>query len=90
MFIYEFVFFSGLFGLVMVRKHFLLCLLSLEFLIVSIYMFSLIFFSMYIYDYYFLILFLVLGVCDGVLGLSLLVYLIRKTSSDYIDILSLC
>nr|AZZ89163.1 NADH dehydrogenase subunit 4L [Betatropis formosana] len=90
MLLYLMVFFSGLLSLLFVRKHFLLCLLSLEFLIISIYLFSLMYFSFYMYDFYFLILFLVLGVCDGVLGLSLLVYLIRKTSSDFIDSLSLC
>nr|AZZ89033.1 NADH dehydrogenase subunit 4L [Achilidae gen. 1 sp. n. 1 SX-2018] len=90
MFIYIFTFFSGLLGVFMVRKHFLLCLLSLEFMIISLYMYSMVFFSFYIYDYYFLILFLVMGVCDGVMGLSLLVFLVRSVSNDYIDNLILC
>lgn len=84
------IFFSGLFRLVLVRRHYLLCLLCLEFLIISIFIFSLNYFRFYIYDCYFIIIFLVLGVCDGVLGLSVLVYLIRKIGNDYVDSLVLC
>lgn len=39
-------------------------------------------------DYYFLILFLVVSVCEGVLGLSILVYMIRFNGNDYFYISS--
>nr|AZZ89098.1 NADH dehydrogenase subunit 4L [Paracatonidia sp. SX-2018] len=84
------IFISGVISLIMVRKHFLMSLLGLEFLMLSIFMYSFFFFGFYFYDYYFIVIFLVLGVCDGVLGLSLLVYLIRSVGNDYLDNLILC
>nr|AZZ89111.1 NADH dehydrogenase subunit 4L [Magadhaideus sp. n. SX-2018] len=90
MFVNLFIFLSGILSLVFVRSHYLLSLLSLEFMVISIFLFSINFFSFYLHDYYFSVMFLVLGVCDGVLGLSLLVYLIRSVSNDYVDLLILC
>nr|QWS05465.1 NADH dehydrogenase subunit 4L [Zecheuna tonkinensis] len=84
-----FIFFSGLLSLILVRKHYLMSLLSLEFFIISIY-FMIYFFFFFFYDFYFLIIYLVLGVCEGVLGLSLLVFLVRSFSSDYVDSLVMC
>nr|YP_010990678.1 NADH dehydrogenase subunit 4L [Pitambara triremiprocta]WOW99122.1 NADH dehydrogenase subunit 4L [Pitambara triremiprocta] len=85
-----FIFFFGLLKLLFIRKHFLLSLLSLEFLVLSVFYFFFFFLSFFCYDYYFLVVYLVFGVCDGVIGLSLVVYLSRSMSSDYLDSLSLC
>nr|YP_010990561.1 NADH dehydrogenase subunit 4L [Aplos simplex]WOW98875.1 NADH dehydrogenase subunit 4L [Aplos simplex] len=90
MFVGLFIFFFGLLSLIFVRKHFLLSLLSLEFMFLSIFFFIYFFFDFYVYEYYFVIVFLVLGVCEGVLGLSLIVYLVRKDSLDYLSSLILC
>nr|QWS05439.1 NADH dehydrogenase subunit 4L [Cerynia lineola] len=90
MFFCLFIFFSGLMSLFMVRTHFLLSLLSLEFMLLSIYFFSYFFFFFFFYDFYFVIIYLILGVCEGVIGLSLIVYLVRKFSLDYLDSLVLC
>nr|UAT98548.1 NADH dehydrogenase subunit 4L [Neoalcathous huangshanana] len=90
MIIYLFGYFSGLFMIILIRKHFLLCLLVLEYLLLFLYFMLFGFMDFFFYEYYFLIIFLVFGVCDGVLGLSLLVFLIRSSSSDYLDSLSLC
>nr|YP_010990639.1 NADH dehydrogenase subunit 4L [Flata truncata]WOW99057.1 NADH dehydrogenase subunit 4L [Flata truncata] len=84
-----FVFLSGGLSLLLVRKHFLLSLLSLEFLMLSIYYTMYFYFCFFVFDYYFIIVYLVLGVCEGVLGLSLIVYLVRKDSLDYLDSISL-
>uniref|UniRef100_UPI0031F3FFD4 NADH dehydrogenase subunit 4L n=1 Tax=Loxocephala sichuanensis TaxID=3080980 RepID=UPI0031F3FFD4 len=84
------IFISGFVSLFMVRKHYLLSLLSLEFLLLSLFYFMFLFFGYFCYDYFFGMIYLVFGVCDGVLGLSLIVYLSRKYSSDYLDSLSLC
>nr|WQM20557.1 NADH dehydrogenase subunit 4L [Eusarima sp.] len=83
------IFFSGLLSVFLVRKHFFLSVLSLEFLILSNFFFSYFFLEFYLYDFYFSILVLVLGVCEGVLGLSLIVYIYRKFSVDYLDSLNL-
>nr|YP_010381666.1 NADH dehydrogenase subunit 4L [Cylindratus longicephalus]UDL72041.1 NADH dehydrogenase subunit 4L [Cylindratus longicephalus] len=84
------MFFCGMVSLVLVRNFFLMSLLSLEFLMISLFYFCYFYFSFYIFDYFFLIIYLVLGVCDGVLGLSLIVYLVRKSSFDYLMSLTLC
>nr|YP_010990613.1 NADH dehydrogenase subunit 4L [Suva longipenna]WOW98940.1 NADH dehydrogenase subunit 4L [Suva longipenna] len=90
MFYIIFMFFFGILTLIMVRSHFLMCLLSIELLFIYLFFYSFFFFNFFFFDYYFCILFLVFGVCDGVIGLSLLVYLVRKTGNDYFSSLSLC
>nr|YP_010274440.1 NADH dehydrogenase subunit 4L [Ricania simulans]UJT96884.1 NADH dehydrogenase subunit 4L [Ricania simulans] len=85
-----FIFFSGVFSLVFVRKHFLMSLLSLEFILLSIFFFSYFFFYFCFFDFFFGVFYLVMGVCEGVLGLSLIVYLFRKSDNCYVDSLVLC
>nr|YP_011014819.1 NADH dehydrogenase subunit 4L [Gergithoides gibbosus]WQB38500.1 NADH dehydrogenase subunit 4L [Gergithoides gibbosus] len=90
MFMSLFIYLSGLLGLIFVRKHFLMSLLMLEFLVLSFFFFVYFYLMYFSNDYYFSFIFLVLGVCEGVLGLSLIVYLSRKDSLDYLSIMSLC
>nr|YP_011014884.1 NADH dehydrogenase subunit 4L [Caliscelis rhabdocladis]WQB38578.1 NADH dehydrogenase subunit 4L [Caliscelis rhabdocladis] len=84
------IYISGLIGLIFVRKHFLLSLLMLEYLLISFFFFMFFFFGFFGNDYYFVFVFLGLGVCEGVLGLSMIVYLSRSDSLDYSSILGLC
>nr|YP_010472680.1 NADH dehydrogenase subunit 4L [Carea varipes]UVH65804.1 NADH dehydrogenase subunit 4L [Carea varipes] len=65
------------------HKHLLIVLLSLEFIVLSIFFFLLIFFSYIEYDLYMLMVFLVFSVCEGALGLSILVSMIRTHGNDY-------
>nr|YP_009363198.1 NADH dehydrogenase subunit 4L [Paragabara curvicornuta]AMX21663.1 NADH dehydrogenase subunit 4L [Paragabara curvicornuta] len=65
------------------HKHLLIVLLSLEFIVLSIFFFMMIFLSMIEYDLYMLMVFLVFSVCEGVLGLSILVSMIRTHGNDY-------
>nr|YP_010491891.1 NADH dehydrogenase subunit 4L [Hypospila bolinoides]UWM92677.1 NADH dehydrogenase subunit 4L [Hypospila bolinoides] len=65
------------------HKHLLIVLLSLEFLVLSIFFFLLIFLSYIEYDMYMLMVFLVFSVCEGALGLSILVSMIRTHGNDY-------
>nr|YP_010126145.1 NADH dehydrogenase subunit 4L [Lycorma meliae]QPN53398.1 NADH dehydrogenase subunit 4L [Lycorma meliae] len=90
MIMYFFGYFFSLIIFLFVRSHFLLCLLGLEYLLLYSFFFIFGFMGYFDFDYYFLIIYLVFGVCDGVLGLSLLVFLIRNSSSDYLDSLTLC
>nr|YP_009306445.1 NADH dehydrogenase subunit 4L [Ricania speculum]AEO18323.1 NADH dehydrogenase subunit 4L [Ricania marginalis]AOP19364.1 NADH dehydrogenase subunit 4L [Ricania speculum]QNV47330.1 NADH dehydrogenase subunit 4L [Ricania speculum] len=85
-----FIFLSGVLSLILVRKHFLLSLLSLEFVILSIFFFMYYFFYFCFFDFFFGVVFLVLGVCEGVLGLSLIVFLFRSSDNCYVDNLVLC
>nr|ALO77356.1 NADH deshydrogenase subunit 4L [Anthaxia sp. ANT01] len=78
-----FMYFMGLIVFCSKRKHFLLMLLSLEFIVLSSY--SLIFagLSMFCYEFFFLMIFLTMSVCEGALGLGILVSMIRTHGNDY-------
>nr|ARH54828.1 NADH dehydrogenase subunit 4L [Trigonopterus sp. 6 AH-2016] len=77
-----FVFMSGLYIYLSKYKHFLVMLLSLEVVVLSLYGTLLMYFSMYMYEYFMLMFFLTMSVCEGVLGLSLLVLIVRSHGSD--------
>nr|APX39571.1 NADH dehydrogenase subunit 4L [Plagiodera versicolora] len=66
------------------RKHFLLMLLSLEFMIISLFLNMFICLSFMNYEYFFSMIFLTMSVCEGVLGLSILILMIRTHGNDYI------
>uniref|UniRef100_UPI003001D29E NADH dehydrogenase subunit 4L n=1 Tax=Parotis laceritalis TaxID=3112171 RepID=UPI003001D29E len=65
------------------HKHLLIVLLSLEFIVLSIFFFLIMLFSYIEYDMYMLMVFLVFSVCEGALGLSILVSMIRTHGNDY-------
>nr|YP_010326982.1 NADH dehydrogenase subunit 4L [Eucarta virgo]UNP54229.1 NADH dehydrogenase subunit 4L [Eucarta virgo] len=65
------------------HKHLLIVLLSLEFIVLSIFFFLLIYMSFINNDLYMLMVFLVFSVCEGGLGLSILVSMIRTHGNDY-------
>uniref|UniRef100_UPI0030012AD2 NADH dehydrogenase subunit 4L n=1 Tax=Parotis marinata TaxID=1375935 RepID=UPI0030012AD2 len=65
------------------HKHLLIVLLSLEFIVLSIFFFLVMLFSYIEYDMYMLMVFLVFSVCEGALGLSILVSMIRTHGNDY-------
>nr|YP_003204873.1 NADH dehydrogenase subunit 4L [Rhopaea magnicornis]ACO92573.1 NADH dehydrogenase subunit 4L [Rhopaea magnicornis] len=77
------MYFSGLFSFCIKRKHLLLMLLSLEFIVLSLY-FNLYLFLVYFnFEFYFGMIFLTMSVCEGALGLSILVSMIRTHGNDY-------
>nr|YP_002734954.1 NADH dehydrogenase subunit 4L [Coptosoma bifarium]ABZ01991.1 NADH dehydrogenase subunit 4L [Coptosoma bifarium]UYA97846.1 NADH dehydrogenase subunit 4L [Coptosoma bifarium] len=84
---FTFMIFSA-FNFCLSHKHLLLALLSLEFLILSVYL-SL-FTCLYIFGYelWFVIIFLIFTVCEGALGLSILVNFTRKMGNDYLSSIS--
>nr|YP_009049218.1 NADH dehydrogenase subunit 4L [Tirumala limniace]AIE44482.1 NADH dehydrogenase subunit 4l [Tirumala limniace] len=65
------------------HKHLLIVLLSLEFIVLSIFFLMMIYLSMINYNLYMLMIFLVFSVCEGALGLSILVTMIRTHGNDY-------
>nr|YP_010417631.1 NADH dehydrogenase subunit 4L [Junonia sophia]USF17738.1 NADH dehydrogenase subunit 4L [Junonia sophia] len=65
------------------HKHLLIVLLSLEFMVLSIFFFLLMYLMMLDYNMYMLMVFLVFSVCEGALGLSILVSMIRTHGNDY-------
>lgn len=73
--------FSGLLALMSNRKHVLNMLLSLEFIILGLVWLMIMFLAIF-NNYYLLLYFFVFAVCEGALGLRLIVVLIRTYGSD--------
>nr|AXS66187.1 NADH dehydrogenase subunit 4L [Tenebrionoidea sp. 1 KM-2017] len=66
------------------RKHLLLMLMSLEIMVLSIY-FGLFISMGSMNDLFFNMVFLTFSVCEGALGLSILVSMIRTHGNDYFE-----
>nr|YP_010254113.1 NADH dehydrogenase subunit 4L [Scaphidium formosanum]QTZ18654.1 NADH dehydrogenase subunit 4L [Scaphidium formosanum] len=81
--LFIFFYFMGLLSFCIKRKHLLLMLLSLEFIVVSLYLLVIIYLSFYSLEFYLSMIYLTMSVCEGVLGLSILVSLIRTHGNDY-------
>nr|AML25925.1 NADH dehydrogenase subunit 4L [Staphylinidae sp. BMNH 1274217] len=77
------MYFSGIVVFSLKRKHLLLMLLSLEFIILSLYFNLFIYLSSFTSEFYFCMIFLTMSVCEGALGLSVLVSIIRTHGNDY-------
>lgn len=65
------------------RKHLLVTLLRLEFIILSLFLLLFIYLNFNSSEIYILMCFLVFRVCEGALGLSILVSLIRTHGNNY-------
>jgi NADH-ubiquinone oxidoreductase chain 4L len=65
------------------RKHLLITLLSLEFMVLSLFVLMYYYLCGFNYEFYFVVVFLVFSVCEGSLGLSILVSVIRRYGNDY-------
>nr|YP_009442842.1 NADH dehydrogenase subunit 4L [Phaedyma columella]ATP01317.1 NADH dehydrogenase subunit 4L [Phaedyma columella] len=65
------------------HKHLLIVLMSLEFMVLSIFFLMMMYLMMIGYSMYMLMAFLVFSVCEGALGLSILVSMIRTHGNDY-------
>nr|QNV11652.1 NADH dehydrogenase subunit 4L [Coenosia mollicula] len=73
----------GVFTFVSNRKHLLSMLLSLEYIVLSLFFMLFIYLNMLNYEFFFMLMFLVFSVCEGALGLSILVSMIRTHGNDY-------
>nr|YP_010309778.1 NADH dehydrogenase subunit 4L [Leptopalpus rostratus]UMR54895.1 NADH dehydrogenase subunit 4L [Leptopalpus rostratus] len=83
------MFFCGLLMFSLKRKHLLLMLLSIEFMVLALYFSLFIYLSFLSNDYFFSMIFLTFAVCEGALGLSILVSMIRTHGNDYFQSFSL-
>jgi NADH-ubiquinone oxidoreductase chain 4L len=77
------LFFLGILVFISNQKHLLSILLSLEFIVLRLFISIIFFFNLFIFESYFSIIFLVFRVCEGALGLSILVSLVRTHGNDY-------
>nr|WRO44597.1 NADH dehydrogenase subunit 4L [Hypoderma pantholopsum] len=72
----------GVLTFVMNRKHLLSMLLSLEYIVLSLFMLLFMYLSLF-GSLYLVMMFLVFSVCEGALGISILVSMIRTHGNDY-------
>nr|URX54041.1 NADH dehydrogenase subunit 4L [Neotermes fulvescens] len=79
----SFGFFCGIWTFSSGRKHLLATLLSLEFMVLILFVLVYHYLCFFNYELYFVMLFLVFSVCEGSLGLSILVSMIRGFGNDY-------
>nr|YP_010987581.1 NADH dehydrogenase subunit 4L [Bledius obscurus]WON65987.1 NADH dehydrogenase subunit 4L [Bledius obscurus] len=88
-YIYMLMYIIGILVFCSKRKHFLMMLLSLEFIMMSLYLglFNMLFLMNF--EFYFSMIFLTLSVCEGVLGLSILVSLVRTHGNDYFNLFNM-
>ncbi len=77
------LFFFGVLSFIFSYKHLLNMLLRLEFIVLCLFIFIFFYLSIFSFEQYFRIFFLVFRVCEGVLGLSILVSIIRSHGNDY-------
>nr|WDR45093.1 NADH dehydrogenase subunit 4L [Sabethes quasicyaneus] len=71
------------------RKHLLCTLLSLEFMVLILFSILLLYLNFMKFEMYFSMFFLSFCVCEGVLGLSILVSMIRTHGNDYFQSFSI-
>nr|YP_010865938.1 NADH dehydrogenase subunit 4L [Furcatopanorpa longihypovalva]WGT92145.1 NADH dehydrogenase subunit 4L [Furcatopanorpa longihypovalva]WGT92158.1 NADH dehydrogenase subunit 4L [Furcatopanorpa longihypovalva]WGT92171.1 NADH dehydrogenase subunit 4L [Furcatopanorpa longihypovalva] len=83
------LFISGILVFSSSRKHLLVTLLSLEFIVLSLFLLLFLYLNYYNYETYFSMMFLVFSVCEGALGLSILVSMIRTHGNDYFQSFSI-
>nr|YP_009945235.1 NADH dehydrogenase subunit 4L [Pedetontus zhejiangensis]QOE17742.1 NADH dehydrogenase subunit 4L [Pedetontus zhejiangensis] len=77
------VVFSGMIVFVSKRKHLLSVLFSLEYMVLGIFIIFMFLLVTYNSEIFFSLIFLTLAVCEGALGLSILVSLVRSHGNDY-------
>nr|ATN41238.1 NADH dehydrogenase subunit 4L [Endopterygota sp. 24 LC-2017] len=73
----------GFFVFISSRKHLLSMLLSLEYIVLCLFLLMFIYLNLLNYENYFSMMFLTFSVCEGALGLSILVSMIRTHGNDY-------
>nr|YP_011018098.1 NADH dehydrogenase subunit 4L [Bhatia longiradiata]WQH58296.1 NADH dehydrogenase subunit 4L [Bhatia longiradiata] len=85
----SYMYVMSMLSLIMIRKHIFLCLLSLEFVVVSLLLMMLYYFLNFSFGFYILLMMMIFFVCEAVLGLSVLVSMIRCYGNDYLNSISL-
>nr|AOY39912.1 NADH dehydrogenase subunit 4L [Curculionidae sp. BMNH 1039956] len=79
-----FMFISGLFIFSFKYKHFLYLLIGLEFMVISLYLYFFIYLGVVENNYFLSLIYLTFSVCEGALGLSMLIMMMRDSGSDMI------
>nr|YP_009525748.1 NADH dehydrogenase subunit 4L [Orithyia sinica]AXS67522.1 NADH dehydrogenase subunit 4L [Orithyia sinica] len=77
-----FMIFCGLWSFISYHKHLLNSLLSLEFMVLGVFWLLSLQFTSIGSEVYFSLFFLTLAACEGALGLSLLIFVVRSHGND--------
>nr|QZZ18291.1 NADH dehydrogenase subunit 4L [Empoasca serrata] len=80
-----YIFFMNILCLILIRKHILLCLMSFEFIIISLLLVILNYCVMFNNSFYIYLIMMTFYVCEGVMGLGVLVRMIRSHGNDYLN-----
>jgi NADH-ubiquinone oxidoreductase chain 4L len=84
-----YIYIIGIISFVSRRKHLLSTLLRLEFIVLCLFFILIYFLNIIIFEVYFSIIFLTFRVCEGALGVSILVSIIRTHGNDYFNSFSI-
>nr|YP_010118113.1 NADH dehydrogenase subunit 4L [Sogatella kolophon]QPN54207.1 NADH dehydrogenase subunit 4L [Sogatella kolophon] len=90
MYLFFLMMFLNLFCLILVRKHYLMSLISLEFIFITLFGLFYLYLNFFLFEFSLGLIYLILGVIESSLGLSLLVYLVRKINICYLSSFNLC
>lgn len=83
-----YIFIIGILSFIITRKHLLSTLLRLEFIVLSLFFIIIMSLNLFNNEYYISMIFLTFRVCEGALGVSILVILIRTHRNDYFNTFS--
>nr|UPL65594.1 NADH dehydrogenase subunit 4L [Leptocoris augur] len=83
-----FMFFSGILTFSLARKHMLMTLFSLEFLVLVLFLYLFFFLIHFGFELFMLLIYLVFAVCEGALGLGVLVNMVRSHGNDLLSSMS--
>nr|YP_009178825.1 NADH dehydrogenase subunit 4L [Agasicles hygrophila]ALJ78620.1 NADH dehydrogenase subunit 4L [Agasicles hygrophila] len=78
------VYIFGIISFILSRNYLLLMLLSLEFVVISLYFNMMYYFSFLNYELFFSMIFLTMSVCEGALGLGILIMMVRVHGNNHI------
>nr|YP_010727943.1 NADH dehydrogenase subunit 4L [Bothrogonia tibetana]WDZ68124.1 NADH dehydrogenase subunit 4L [Bothrogonia tibetana] len=86
LFFFLYVYLMSIISLILIRSHLFLCLVSLEFMVLF-FLFLLIYYCLHFgnSNFYLFVYVMTFYVCEGVLGLSVMVCMIRFHGNDYIN-----
>nr|YP_010531056.1 NADH dehydrogenase subunit 4L [Cladolidia biungulata]UXW93603.1 NADH dehydrogenase subunit 4L [Cladolidia biungulata] len=79
-------YFISLSSLIYMRKHILLSLMLLEFVVLSLLIMIVLSF-LYSFIFYYYLFMMMFYVCESVLGLTILVTMIRNHGNDYLNVM---
>nr|YP_010128170.1 NADH dehydrogenase subunit 4L [Tropidothorax cruciger]QPP20739.1 NADH dehydrogenase subunit 4L [Tropidothorax cruciger] len=84
-----FMFISGIYVFCSSRTHLLITFFSLEYLVLVLFLLFFNFLILFKVELYYILIFLVFSVCEGSLGLAVLVNMIRSHGNDQLSSLSI-